>query len=128
MICQVKIIILAWPSVPTYSGTVLVLLINDQGEKEKGRDEPHAKPEKRGFGEVALLALRNETIYAVTDYWLDVNRLDYLLPSGTRGVCALNDLNLVRTTQLNSERGVLATFSDVPPSRQRCKSTTRTNT
>src|SRR6267154_6423709 len=76
MICQVKIIILAWPSVPTYSGTVLVLLINDQGEKEKGRDEPHAKPEKRGFGEVALLALRNETIYAVTDYRLDVNRLD----------------------------------------------------
>jgi hypothetical protein len=66
---------------------------------------------------LTLLALRNETIYAVTDYWLDGDRLDYLLPSGNRGVCALNELDLVRTTQLNSERGVSVTFSDVPPSR-----------
>ena len=66
---------------------------------------------------LTLLALRNETIYAVTDYWLDGDRLDYLLPSGNHGVCALNELDLVRTTQLNSERGVTVTFSDVPPSR-----------
>jgi hypothetical protein len=66
---------------------------------------------------LTLLALRNETIYAVTDYWLDGDRLDYLLPSGNRGVCALNELDLVRTTQLNSERGVSVIFSDVPPSR-----------
>jgi hypothetical protein len=66
---------------------------------------------------LTLLALRNETIYAVTDYWLDGDRLDYLLPSGNRGICALNELDLVRTTQLNSERGVTVTFSDVPPSR-----------
>ncbi len=77
----------------------------------------HAKPETRIAKSLTLLALRNETIYAVTDYWLDGDRLDYLLPSGTRGVCALNDLDLVRTTQLNSERGVSVTFSDVPPSR-----------
>ena len=67
---------------------------------------------------LTLLALRNETIYAVTDYWLDGDRLDYLLPSGNHGVCALNELDLVRTTQLNSERGVTVTFSDVPPSRR----------
>jgi hypothetical protein len=78
----------------------------------------HAKPETRVAAKpLTLLALRNETIYDVTDYWLDGDRLDYLLPSGTRGVCALNDLDLVRTTQLNSERGVRVTFSDVPPSR-----------
>jgi len=78
----------------------------------------HAKPETRVAAKsLTLLALRNETIYAVTDYWLDGDRLDYLLPSGTRGVCALSDLDLVRTTQLNSERGVSVTFSDVPPSR-----------
>ena len=65
---------------------------------------------------LTLLALRSETIYAVTDYWLDGDRLDYLLPSGNRGVCALNELDLVRTTQLNTERGVSVTFSDVPPS------------
>lgn len=77
-----------------------------------------AKPETRVAAKsLTLLALRNETIYAVTDYWLDGDRLDYLLPSGTRGVCALNDLDLVRTTELNSERSVSVTFSDVPPSR-----------
>jgi hypothetical protein len=66
---------------------------------------------------LTLLALRNETIYAVTDYWLDGDRLDYLLPSGNRGDCALRELDLTRTTQLNSERGVRVTFTDVPPSR-----------
>ena len=64
---------------------------------------------------LTLLALRNETIYAVTHYWLDGERLDYLLPSGNRGSCGLNELDLVRTTQLNSERGISVTFSDVSP-------------
>jgi len=68
---------------------------------------------------LTLLALRNETIYAVTDYWLDGDRLDYLLPSGTRGTCALSDLDLARTTQLNTERGVSVKFHDVPPDRPR---------
>jgi hypothetical protein len=64
---------------------------------------------------LTLLALRNETIYAVTEYWLDGGRLDYLLPSGNRGACGLNDLDLLRTTQLNSERGVSVTFSEISP-------------
>ena len=80
--------------------------------------QPTSGPESRFASKsLTLLALRNETIYAVTDYWLDGDRLDYLLPSGNRGICALNELDLVRTTQLNSERGVTVTFSDVPPSR-----------
>ena len=64
---------------------------------------------------MTLLALRNETIYAVTAYWLDGERLDYVLPSGTRGACGLNELDLVRTTQLNSERGISVTFSESSP-------------
>ena len=80
--------------------------------------QPTPGPEPRVASKsLTLLALRNETIYAVTDYWLEGDRLDYLLPSGNRGVCALNELDLTRTTQLNSERGVVVTFSDVPPSR-----------
>ena len=80
--------------------------------------QPTTAPESRVASKsLTLLALRNETIYAVTDYWLDGDRLDYLLPSGNRGICALNELDLARTTQLNSERGVTVTFSDVPPSR-----------
>ena len=80
--------------------------------------QPTTGPESRVASKsLTLLALRNETIYAVTDYWLDGDRLDYLLPSGNHGICALNELDLARTTQLNSERGVTVTFSDVPPSR-----------
>jgi hypothetical protein len=80
--------------------------------------QPTPAPESRVAAKLlTLLALRNETIYAVTDYWLDGDRLDYLLPSGNRGICALKELDLVRTTQLNSERGVAVTFSDVPPTR-----------
>jgi hypothetical protein len=75
------------------------------------------KPEQR-VATLTLLALRNETIYAVTDYWLvEGDRLDYLLPSGTRGTCALSDLDLARTAQLNTERGVSVKFHDVPPAR-----------
>ena len=69
---------------------------------------------RRPTSSLTLIALRNETIYAVSDYWLAGERLDYVLPSGSRDSCALNDVDLVRTTQLNSERGMSVTFHDVP--------------
>jgi hypothetical protein len=61
-----------------------------------------------------LIALRNESIWAVTAYWLAGDRLDYILPSGAHESCALNDVDLMRTTQLNSERGIAVTFRDAP--------------
>jgi len=64
---------------------------------------------------LTLIALRNETIWAVSSYWLDGDRLDYILPSGTRESCDLNAVDLMRTTQLNAERGVSVTFQIVPP-------------
>ena len=80
--------------------------------------ESQGKSEQRvASATLTLLALRNETIYAVTDYWLDGDRVDYQLPSGTRGTCALSDLDLARTIQLNTERGVRVAFHDVPPAR-----------
>jgi hypothetical protein len=63
---------------------------------------------------LTLIALRNETIWAVTEYWLAGDRLDYVLPSGAHESCALNDVDLMRTTQLNSERGKSVTFRDAP--------------
>jgi len=74
---------------------------------------------RRPTSSLTLIALRNETIYAVSDYWLAGDRLDYVLPSGSRDSCALNDVDLARTTQLNSERGMSVTFHDVPvPARE----------
>jgi hypothetical protein len=63
---------------------------------------------------LTLIALRNETMYAVASYWLDGDSLDYVLPSGARGACALNDVDLARTTQLNAERGIAISFRDAP--------------
>jgi hypothetical protein len=63
---------------------------------------------------LTLIALRNETIYGVTRYWLDGDNLDYVLPSGTQSSCALNDVDLARTTQLNSERGIILSLRDAP--------------
>jgi hypothetical protein len=63
---------------------------------------------------LTLIALRNETIYGVASYWLDGDNLDYVLPSGARASCALNDVDLARTTQLNAERGITVSFHAVP--------------
>jgi len=63
---------------------------------------------------LTLIALRNETIYAVASYWLDGDRLDYILPSGNRDSCDLNTVDLARTTQLNLERGITVTFRGAP--------------
>ena len=63
---------------------------------------------------LTLIALRNETIYAVSSYWLDGDNLAYVLPSGAQAACALNDVDLARTTQLNSERGIGIAFRDAP--------------
>jgi hypothetical protein len=63
---------------------------------------------------LTLIALRNETIYAVASYWLEGDNLGYILPSGTHESCALNDVDLARTTQLNLERGIAVTFRGAP--------------
>jgi hypothetical protein len=65
---------------------------------------------------LTLIALRNESIWAVTEYWLAGDRLDYILPSGAHESCALNDVDLMRTTQLNAERGISVTFHAAPAS------------
>jgi hypothetical protein len=64
---------------------------------------------------LTLIALRNESIWAVSSYWLDGDRLAYILPSGTRESCDLNAVDLARTTQLNAERGITVTFQVTPP-------------
>ena len=74
-----------------------------------------ASGQRDASSSLTLIALHNETIYAVTSYWLDGDRLDYVLPSGTRSACALTDLDLARTTQLNSERGIAITLREAPP-------------
>ncbi len=57
-----------------------------------------------------LFALKDETIYAVDDYWLESGRLIYVLLSGAKGSVDLREVDWGRTTQLNAERGVTVTL------------------
>jgi hypothetical protein len=57
--------------------------------------------------QITLLALKSDTVYAVTDYSLLADgRLAYVLSDGGRGSIDLSDLDWDRTTQLNSARGI----------------------
>jgi len=64
--------------------------------------------------QLTLLALKNEIIYAVTQYWVDGDHLSYLRPSGASGDLSLDELDWARTTQLNAERGVSVTLRARP--------------
>ncbi len=64
--------------------------------------------------QLTLLALKNEIIYAVTQYWVDGDHLSYLRPSGASGDLSLDELDWARTTQLNAERGVNLTLRARP--------------
>jgi hypothetical protein len=75
---------------------------------------PRADGPRTSSSSLTLIALRNESIWAVTEYWLAGDRLDYILPSGAHESCALNDVDLMRTTQLNSERGIAVTVPRRP--------------
>ena len=64
--------------------------------------------------QLTILALRNEIIYAVTQYWVDGDHISYLRPSGASGDLYLDELDWARTMQLNSERGVGLTLRTRP--------------
>ncbi len=55
---------------------------------------------------LALLVLKDHTIYAATDYWLEGGRLHYLTSHGSSDSVALDQLDLEFTVKLNAERNV----------------------
>ena len=63
---------------------------------------------------MTLIALRAQTIYPATDYWIDGHLLFFVLPDGTEESTDLNSVNWQRTTDLNVERGVRVTLRTKP--------------
>ncbi len=59
---------------------------------------------------LTLLALKSETIYPVTSYWVDGDYVSYLTPGGASGEVLMSELDWARTIQLNTERGVTITL------------------
>ena len=79
------------------------------------RAEPRQEAEAAGVPrtnapQLTLLALKNGIIHAMTQYWLDAGYLSYLRPSGASGDVSLDEVDWVRTMQLNAERGVSLTL------------------
>jgi hypothetical protein len=60
-------------------------------------------PEPRS---VTLLAFKDATVIAVTDYWIEGNMLIYSTSLGVRTVIPLDRLDFALTQQLNFERNV----------------------
>jgi hypothetical protein len=63
-------------------------------------------PQQRRPSGLTLIVLKSEAIYAVTDYWLDDGRLNYVLSSGTDQNVDLGEIDWGKTRRLNAERGV----------------------
>jgi hypothetical protein len=61
---------------------------------------------------LTLFAVRAGTVYAVTDYWRDDDRLAYVLSNGKEGQIDLSELDWKTTTQLNTERNVKVTLRE----------------
>ncbi len=97
------------PSYPAMANTsangTYVLPSSEQALQTSPLEVHHAQTSP-----LTLLALKNEIIYAVTNYWVDGDHLSYLRPSGASGDLSLDELDWARTAQLNSERGVSITL------------------
>ncbi len=81
---------------------------------EQAPQASHVEVRQTTASQLTLLALKNEIIYAVTQYWVEGDYISYLRPSGASGDLSLGQLDWARTTQLNSERGVSVTLRTRP--------------
>jgi hypothetical protein len=74
---------------------------DDQGQNFAAPDDTSKSQQP-----VTLLQLRDGTMYGLTDYWVEDGRLHYTTTYGGQDSIALDRIDLEKTVQLNSERGV----------------------
>ncbi len=64
--------------------------------------------------QLTLIALKDGTIYCVTDYWVEGGRLFFALRSGTQGTLDLNQVDWGKTTQIDAEFGIAVSLRPRP--------------
>jgi len=64
--------------------------------------EAAAAPAQRPF----LIALKNQSIYTATEYWVEDGTLHYVSPLGAHNQVSLDQIDLEFTERLNRERGL----------------------
>lgn len=62
----------------------------------------------------ALLAFKDHSIYAATDYWLENNRLMYITNYGVKTSAALDQLDMDLTVKLNADSGMKFELHEKP--------------
>ena len=69
--------------------------------------EEYREPARTARGEVYwLIAFKDKSIHAVTDYWMDGSTLHYVTREGTKSSVDLGNVDVPFTKDLNRERGV----------------------
>ena len=68
--------------------------------------KPSFTAEQPPLRRLTLIVLKDGTIYAATDYWLEDGRVFYVTSTGQQDAVAVRDLDLEMTTRLNAERHV----------------------
>jgi hypothetical protein len=68
---------------------------------------PESSPEEiEAEKPLTVLFLKNGAVYAVTDYWIQDNKLYYMTSYGGRNAIDLDDIDLQKTVDVNAKRGV----------------------
>jgi len=63
-------------------------------------------PPNAPAGQIPVLALRSQVVYSMTDYWIAVGQIHFVLPDGRQESASVNDVDWQRTGDLNAERGI----------------------
>jgi hypothetical protein len=81
------------------------------------RSEEPATVEQLAPHQLTLLVFKDNSVYAVTDYWLDAGRLHYTTSYGGENSVPLEQVDLQTTVQMNWERGMQFVLRPKPSSR-----------
>jgi len=68
----------------------------------------------RRLPQLTLIALKDGTIYGLTDYWVEGDRFFYALRNGTEGTFDLNEVDWGKTTRINAELGIAVSLRPRP--------------
>ncbi len=79
-------------------------------------EQPEAAPVSASQRPETLLQLKDGSMYGLVQYWVAGGLLNYITDYGARNAVPLDCIDLAKTVQLNSQRGVPFVLESNPPS------------
>jgi hypothetical protein len=90
----------------SYDGGVIVTAGLPENWEELNLEEVAPRRRAPANTAVTLIALKDETLFPVTDYWLEDGLVFYVTSAGRQGSIPLRALDWETSARLNAERGV----------------------